>query len=159
MGLLDQIVALLLVFRERNFRTVFHGGCIIYTPTNSVSPFSTVCLLFLTPSPAFVICGLFDDGHSDWCVVTFTVVLICISLLMMLNIFSCACGHLSVLLEKCLSFAHFLTGSFVFLMSCMSCLYISEIKTFFDWIIDECFLPFCGCLFTLFMVSFAVPSL
>ena len=23
--------------------------------------------LFSTPSPAFIICRLFDDGHSDWC--------------------------------------------------------------------------------------------
>ena len=23
--------------------------------------------LFYTPSPAFIVCRLFDDGHSDWC--------------------------------------------------------------------------------------------
>ena len=23
--------------------------------------------LFSTPSPAFAICGLINDGHSDWC--------------------------------------------------------------------------------------------
>ena len=23
--------------------------------------------LFSTPSPAFMVCRLFDDGHSDWC--------------------------------------------------------------------------------------------
>ena len=23
--------------------------------------------LFSTPSPAFTVCRLFDDGHSDWC--------------------------------------------------------------------------------------------
>ena len=23
--------------------------------------------LFSTPSPAFVVCRLFNDGHSDWC--------------------------------------------------------------------------------------------
>ena len=27
--------------------------------------------LFSTPSPAFIVCGLFDDGHSDWCEVIF----------------------------------------------------------------------------------------
>ena len=26
--------------------------------------------LFSTPSPAFIVCRLFDDGHSDWCEVT-----------------------------------------------------------------------------------------
>ena len=36
--------------------------------------------LFSTPSPAFLVCRLFDDGHSDQCVVT--VVLICNSLIM-----------------------------------------------------------------------------
>ena len=24
------------------------------------------CSLFSTPSPAFIVCRLFDDGHSDW---------------------------------------------------------------------------------------------
>ena len=24
------------------------------------------CSLFVTPSPAFIVCRLFDDGHSDW---------------------------------------------------------------------------------------------
>ena len=27
------------------------------------------CSLFSTPSPAFIVCRFFDDGHSDWCVV------------------------------------------------------------------------------------------
>ena len=35
--------------------------------------------LFSTPSPAFIVCRLFDDGHSDQCEVI--VVLICISLI------------------------------------------------------------------------------
>ena len=26
--------------------------------------------LFSTHSPAFIVCRLFDDGHSDWCRVT-----------------------------------------------------------------------------------------
>ena len=25
------------------------------------------CSLFSTPSPAFIVCRLFDDGHSDQC--------------------------------------------------------------------------------------------
>ena len=33
----------------------------IYIPTNSVGGFP-----FSTPSLAFVICRLFNDGHSDW---------------------------------------------------------------------------------------------
>ena len=31
--------------------------------------------LFCTPSPAFIVCGLFDDGHSDWVRWYLTVVL------------------------------------------------------------------------------------
>ena len=34
---------------------------------------------YSTPSLAFIVCKLFDDGHSDWCEVI--VVLICISLI------------------------------------------------------------------------------
>ena len=25
------------------------------------------CSLFFAPPPAFIVCRLFDDGHSDWC--------------------------------------------------------------------------------------------
>ena len=34
----------------------------IYISTNSTRGFP-----FSTPSPAFVVCGFFDDGHSDRC--------------------------------------------------------------------------------------------
>ena len=38
--------------------------------------------LFSTPSPAFIVCKLFDDGHSDQCEVTpHYMVFICISLI------------------------------------------------------------------------------
>jgi len=33
-----------------------------YIPTNSAGGFP-----FSTPSPAFAIYGLINDGHSDWC--------------------------------------------------------------------------------------------
>ena len=43
----------------RNLHTIFHSACInlhSHQQCKSV-PFS----------PAFIVCRLFDDGHSDWC--------------------------------------------------------------------------------------------
>ena len=66
-------------------------------------------------------------------------------------------------LEKRLfkSFAHFLIGLFVcfLLMSCMSCLYILEINPLSVASFADIFSHSIGCLFALFMVSFAVQKL
>ena len=60
-GLLDHMIILFLYFWRISilFSTVVSP---VYIPTNSVIGF-----LFYTPSPAFIICRLFDDGHSGWC--------------------------------------------------------------------------------------------
>ena len=57
----DHMVILFLVFWGTSilFSTL---AAPIYIPTNSVGGFS-----FSTPSPAFLICRLFNDCHSDWC--------------------------------------------------------------------------------------------
>ena len=48
-----------------NLHTVLHSGCTSlhsHLPTNSVGGF-----IFSTPSPAFIVCRFFEDGHSDRC--------------------------------------------------------------------------------------------
>ena len=65
-------------------------------------------------------------------------------------------------LEKCLfsSLAHFLIGSFIFLIfSCMSCLYILEINSLSIVSFALIFSHSEGCLFTLLLISFIVQKL
>ena len=65
-------------------------------------------------------------------------------------------------LEKCLfgSLAHFLIGSFIFLvLSCMSCLYVFEINFLSVVSFTIIFSHSEGCLFTLLIVSFIVQKL
>ena len=80
----------------------------------------------------------------------------------MSNIFSCAYWPSVLSLEKCLfrSSAHFLLRLFVsWLLSCMSSLYILEMKPLMVASFVNIFSHYIGCLFILFMFSFAVQKL
>ena len=111
----------------RNLHTIFHSGCISFHCHQQCKsiPF------FSTPSPAFIVCWLFGDGHSNQC----EVISHCNFDLHFSNnewcVFMCLLAIGMSSLEKCLfrTFSHFLIGLFVFLvLSCMSCLYVLEIN-------------------------------
>ena len=123
--------------------------------------------LFFTSLPiltSVIIFNLFDNSHSNRCVVHFIVILICIFLMINdsnyllmypLNIYMS-------LLEKCLcrSSVHILIRLFGFLLlSCMSSLYILNITPLSDIWFPNIFPHSVDCFFILLMVTFAVKKL
>ena len=122
------------------------------------------CGLFPTPSPAFIVCRLFDDGHSDQC----EVISHCGFDLHFSNNEKCRASfhvfvsHLYVFFEEMsvLIFFPLFDWVFVFqILSCMSCLYILEINPLSVVSLAIIFFHSEDCLFTLLIVSFAVQKL
>ena len=122
--------------------------------------------LFSPPAPSFIICRLSDDGRSDQCkviphcgfdllsLIISDVVHLCMSLLPICLLWKNI--YLGLLLTFFLGFLFL----FLFLiLSCMSCLYILEIKPMLVTSFPNIFSQSVCCLFILDMVSFAVQKL
>ena len=117
---------------------------------------------FSIPTSTFVICRLINDQMTILTNVRWY--LICISLITNNDehLFICLLAICVSSLEKYLfrSSANFPIGLFGFLLlNCISCLYILEVKLLLVTPFAAIFSSSTGCLFVLFMVSFAVQKL
>ena len=143
----------------RNLHTVFHSGCITLHPPPTVQE----CSHFSTSSPAFIVCRLFDDDHSDRC----ELISHCHFDLHFSNngwrwaSFHVFDSHLYVFSEEMSTqvFFPFFNWVVFLVLSCMSYLHILETNSLLVVSFAIIFSHSEGCLFTLLTVSFIVQKL